>query len=747
MVARQFLQGGDQMDLTEPPDPLVIYYVLVLTSDKLEDVTAFQMFSRSWIALLDPLARLPSLPRDVLEPSQKFDDLLVQRIGGMRPIAWTPLNVSALEKTIIEDLGVFVVCFTGEEEAAKRVSSWTKSQKYKALHVTTTSHKEEATAFSDFDFKVLHDYCINAYGARNDAFFGERRLAVETTLPNWKEPTKKETGIKRDGHNILNPNFMSLDRAGYSFEAGSPFIGRSEEEYTNRITSICETIATARSEIGLNPVHLLSLISPGLILAEPALSRFQYPSIGPKGPFKERAVAKALRLLQTQKGLCNKMEENLFKEIQQSKFARQIISERQSELRLFSLATGVFASETFSSVMRLSPGVNHVFPMLSDYARNARSPKKEARRKARRLFEQVQNGFQKSIGQDRINFIAKQTGPLKIISDAPIEWLPIGNLPLGIRFDCSRLNATPGNLLMGLLAMSAATHVHPSSLTKILLVSAFEEDDPLRNMLSIGIQSMQEQWKSKADIEFERVTSIEEFCTALDRFEGNILIFDGHGSGNHEQAVGKLRLGKNEIDVWALRGKTRIPPIVILSACDTHGIDASSQATVGNGFLAIGAQTVLATLLPVGGIASAIFIVRLILRISDFIPYAIKMRGRTLSWSEVVGGMLRMLFASEILDALVSPPDDEGTPRYKIQDAVNHDINVKETDDWYDNMISAIAEYRQEPLERVSALAQAAITRTEAVRYIQLGHPERIIIDDGNILPHIEKHFKTTLIE
>src|SRR5205823_421219 len=125
-----------------------------------------------------------------------------------------------------------------------------------------------------------------------------------------------------------------------------------------------------------------------------------------------------------------------------------------------------------------------------------------------------------------------------------------------------------------------------------------------------------------------------------------------------------------------------------------HGIDASSQATVGNGFLALGARTVLATLLPVGGVQSASFIARLVYRLADFVPVALKARGRVLNWTEIVSGMLRMILASEILDALVGLPADLGTPRGDIQLKANEDINLHEDEEWFDNLLKNIAEYR-----------------------------------------------------
>ena len=244
------------------------------------------------------------------------------------------------------------------------------------------------------------------------------------------------------------------------------------------------------------------------------------------------------------------------------------------------------------------------------------------------------------------------------------------------------------------------------------------------------MEATKERWKQKAEIVFRSAQTTQELIDALNSFDGYILIFDGHGADNADEPVGKLMIGEKAVDVWDLRDKVRIPPIVILSACDTHGIDASSHATVGNGFSLLGARAVLATLLPVGGFNSASFMTRLILRVADFVPAALKARGRVLSWTEIVSGMLRMLLASEILDALVGLPLDLDTPRITLQLQVNAEING-EQEDWFDNLLSNIVEYRRQDVHMIEMKAQQIIARSEAIRYVQLGNPETILIDDG----------------
>ena len=184
--------------------------------------------------------------------------------------------------------------------------------------------------------------------------------------------------------------------------------------------------------------------------------------------------------------------------------------------------------------------------------------------------------------------------------------------------------------------------------------------------------------------------------------------------------------------MWGLRGQVRVPPIVILSACDTHGLDNPSHATVGNAFLFLGAATVVASLLPLGGFSSADFIARLVSRLADFIPAALSVQKRVLNWAELVSGMQRMFLAGETLNALVRPPDLEGSPRHTLHLQANVHINSYEPD-WFDKLLAGIAEHRNEKLGDVARRAARAIAASEAIRYIQLGHPENILIDDGSI--------------
>ena len=331
---------------------------------------------------------------------------------------------------------------------------------------------------------------------------------------------------------------------------------------------------------------------------------------------------------------------------------KMAISERQVELATQTVGVGLMAAQSCSAVVRLRPEVNHVFPRLSEYARNVRAINSHARQKSPQLLRRAQAALARAVGPERIELIKESGGPVKIVSDAPLELLPVDGLPLSLRYDTSRINATPGNLLMGQLVSRDPITVLHEDLSHILVISSFESDDPLRDEMAKAVEALEKARLGRFRIDFVRVSNADEFVEAINSSTAPILVFDGHGALDGGNGVGGLKIGPQIIDIWSLRPRTHSPPIVVLSACDTHGLDAQTHATAGNSFIALGATTVLSTILPVGGSEGALFVYRLLLHLSDFVPAAIAREARALSWTEIMAGALRLTAAKDLIDHL-----------------------------------------------------------------------------------------------
>jgi hypothetical protein len=216
------------------------------------------------------------------------------------------------------------------------------------------------------------------------------------------------------------------------------------------------------------------------------------------------------------------------------------------------------------------------------------------------------------------------------------------------------------------------------------------------------------------------------------------MVFDGHGSHRPEQP-GMLWFGDDGVDVWDLRSEiARPPPIVILSACDTHAADRN-HATVANGFLALGARSVLGSVFPLHASHAAMFAARLLYRVSDYIPAAVKGFGRSLTWLEVVSGMLRLQCVTDILRHMVGQRLIDEDAFLELHHLASDFVNVR-LDDPFRPIRQSLLE-RGIPESRLDREIHAAIASSSTISYLHLGRPETILINSEE---NIREFFDTT---
>ncbi len=708
-------------------DPLRITYIVVQGDDPLDQMSPFQGFGASWPSTLWALRLLVLVPATFLERYFPLDGLLAQRMGGANGITWFPLRVGALEQLTLDDIGFALVVMTGDETVAARVDAWIAQQPRLVLHVRggEINSEDEGYVFRDI---ALREFCRTLLDEHGSSLSAARFSAARIGVEKWLTRKAVEGDSVPGGHNVTLPNEMVLLRADRKLPEVEAFIGRTEKEYDDLAIASAQSVLDVRQANDLRNFNRLWLPQPSLFLTEPALYRNAYNQtwLNPKGATKP--MRDALRFFQKQTGLCNTITPEQLRALQEDKGAQAVIASRQRELLTHCLGVGLSAAQTVSAVLRLRPGVNRVFPTLLRYAHNVRAQNSAARAKVTKLFDDIQRELADSVGEARIRFIERHEGGIRIISDAPLELLPIGNLPLGLRFNTSRINATPGNLMMGTLARAVPSMLTVEDLCRVLVVSAFAEDDPLRNVMEDELRLGAAELEGRVTVDFVRVETREEFVTALNASQATILVFDGHGTIGTDDGIGGIMIGREIVDAWQLRAEVRIPPIVVLSACDTHGLDAPSHATVGNGFLACGATSVLATLLPIGGLSGAKFIRRLLLRLAQYLPAVLGQEHRAYSWCEVVTGMLRMTLGSDLIENMVT--DKALNVELKVR--ANLHINLANPD-WYEAILDDLASATGVKPSAMALRARSIMSRSEAIRYVHLGMPEAITIVDRGI--------------
>lgn len=358
------------------------------------------------------------------------------------------------------------------------------------------------------------------------------------------------------------------------------------------------------------------------------------------------------------------------------------------------------------------------------------------------LFRGVQRAIAEGIPTELQAMIGRSQDGIRVIADAHIEWLDVRGIPLGLRYNVSRIPVTPGNSFIHTLSSPPPIHSTPEDFHEILVVSGLPEVGIIAQQFAVAFDVFGKQWRDKLRINFVRVTSRQELIDAINAFEGMLMVFDGHGSHKPDQP-GLLWLGEESVNVWGLLGEIhRPPPIVILSACDTHAADRN-HATVANGFLALGSRSVLGSVFPLHASHAAIFTARLLYRVSDYIPAAIEQFNRSLTWLEVVSGMLRRQVTTDILRHLEAAgligEDDSRDGHPQMHGLVDSDL-----DDPFSHLHRALLGYGI-PEERLDREIHNAVAASSTISYLHLGRPETILINTPANLRELAKAAEASL--
>ncbi len=715
----------------------IITYVVALPEDAAREDTPFQGFAVRLLAVTKDIESILQLPATFVEMHLPREGVIVERAmsGGYQII---PLEVSALERLPVYPAARFVVLISGQgtDEAA---ASYAARSEFPILHVTT-SVPSPILRLADLTRAHLHAHCKRAI-----AFIRERYgpfVIPELGLPLQKSPLALP--YREADHFLTAPNELALKSLGYLLEpCESPLermtlLPSSNTEEVNapyaklvldsaKVLASVRTVAVARS----SPVPVRTAID--LILTAPAV----YHHIGPEllRPELPEAERKTLGILMRELGRQRFYPQLVLKSgemtrVFQSANAKTLLSMRKAELNLYTRAVTARASGYAAPVLRLPPSVNRMRGQLGDLARCVAGDAPRKGVKLSKLARQVGSSFRSVIDPSHLAMIEELPAhaSVKLISDAPLELVPVGNLPLGLRFVCTRIPVTPGNLLASHALTCRPIVLEVAALSRVLIISAYKPDDSLKGLLRMAVTESLRIAPGRLDIKWVDVDGVDSFRSALNSFDGQIVLFDGHGSYSRKLGHGVLWLGKEDVDISSLKNQVRVPPIVILSACDTHPMDGT-HATAANAFLMLGAHTVLASLVPLDGKQAAILAGRLMLRLAMYLPEVEQTPIFPLRWSEIVTGMLRMSYITDVLAALQKAGWKQLTPQRTkvIQLAANDFINYLHPE-WFEKVLELIADVTGIGLDEVKEAHLNKAYFVETLHYVQLGNPEEIMV-------------------
>lgn len=707
-----------------------IQYVIPLSGEDEESTSLFQGFQSGIIATVKIYDKILRLPHHLLDLSSTRSAGIVSRITGSYNYSILPINKNLLNEIIDGVQKNPFICIFSCNETHEEVDAFLSQTNHPILHVSTEPI-DKGVFFDEINSEIIVSYVCEVIEFLRESISKKEYAFLKSIVGKYKLVEEETILLKKRNHLVTAPNELVLEAQNYVFNEFDPLFDSSDIPYIEALIESAKKINEIRNSISGN-----FLFPPAvtLIVTAPSLYRHFYRiSFSDKQSSQEadwKTFRKIFKLLSKQTGYSFEIKQEELQEIVKTKLARSILSFRTHEIMAYTAAVAIKACNNFSPVIRLPPVVNTFHSDLESLAGCSRgnAPSNYKSFKLNKIMRRIENKLSLAIDSSFIEFIDQQYNQVKLISDAPLEWMPIRGLPLMLRYDVSRIPTTPGNLFFRLATYGKQIILPQSAFDEILVIRSFQDGDPIKYLLQESIEiTIPEDRRSF--IKWVDVNTQQEFIDALNKFSGVAVIYDGHGCHETGTDIGGIKIGNARVNLWELRGKVRVPPIVLLSTCDAHPVD-SSHASIANGFLSSGAVTVLASLLPIDAKHSSVFMARLLLRLKDYLSILCK-KNKSVRWSQVVSGMLRMSYVFELIVLLTEKGECNFTSELfkKIMLKGNMLINTFDPE-WHEKLLNYVSKRIGWDDEKMRKFINDWGKNLECIKYIQLGNPEMILIFD-----------------
>lgn len=219
-------------------------------------------------------------------------------------------------------------------------------------------------------------------------------------------------------------------------------------------------------------------------------------------------------------------------------------------------------------------------------------------------FHKISEKLKLSLDDDFIDIIVKHGRYINFITDAPLEWVKYKDTPLGLIKSISRLPIIPGNTLVNSAKHNFITKIPKANVSFLVINSLNVSDELYNNGKKLG--ELLKGYFPNYCVNYYEVRNKTDFIRTMNENPSTFFIYYGHGSmpevsRNQPDQIGKLHIGDDEIDMIELEKNIKVAPVVtILGACQTQVLD-SHYLNIGNMFLGLGSQSVIATYFPVDG--------------------------------------------------------------------------------------------------------------------------------------------------
>lgn len=703
-----------------------ITYWVPHPDDDLVDASIFQGFLPGILSTAELFERVAGMPFDVRELFADRSDVVYARLGGFARTRAIPVRISAFEKMIALNQTLFNVVVS-VDSVASRASHAIQSAGRDWLHISE-SPQPQTTPIDQVNEQLFVEYFRRVARAQTDPVLARVFCEfLEGTVRVWPALS---VDCPRYMHNLTRPNELALEALRISLRGVEAMGPQVPNLYVSGSVRSARAVGSMRE--ALTTKHRIPPHANDLTLCIDSVAwgvsrtdiRQRVIDAG-----TTRSEAGFVQAIVERTGYASELRVPDARQIFGG-LANAVLAMRSAELRALTSALLLHSGLRLTPVVRLNPGLNEVRPALIDIGNCARGNGPHRDFKLNKLGRRLSQRMSDIVDKRMISAIrgpSNRIGEVSMVADLPLEWLPIDGIPLGLKHDVSRVPCNPGNVMFAQCVSNEISFVSKDSFDEILVVRSFLPGDPIAGHLEAALsRQFGGDDAPSATIKFVDVSTPSEFVKAVSGYKGSLLIFDGHGSRDTNTGVGTIIVGGKPLDVWSLRDELTFPPIVLLSACDTYPIDGS-HGSAAVGMLALGARTVLGTMLPIHSVRSCSLLSRLIYRLAAFLPIAMKMYPNGVNWRFMMSGMLRMVYASEVIYSFSVFVRMNPLQRSKIQYEANTDINSRNPK-WLDLLQKRLATAANIPVARARSYCDSYAWITDSLKYVQLGRPELIHI-------------------
>jgi len=232
-------------------------------------------------------------------------------------------------------------------------------------------------------------------------------------------------------------------------------------------------------------------------------------------------------------------------------------------------------------------------------------------RKLPELFQRVELLLSELLPKGLTDYLEEGDSPVIFFSDLPLEWTLVGKWPLCLTRPVSRIPLGFSHWDVLCAALEQPVSIDTGKPERVLVLDLIESQDAIRSYTDMFISA---SGGLSQNYTYASPKNAAEFKDLLGIATPDIVVLDGHGRYDRKKDELRINLQGASVSLNELLPDARVPPVWILSSCDTS-VPGSMRGCFVRKLLAKGAVCVIATLSRVDAFTASMFVGRLLTEI------------------------------------------------------------------------------------------------------------------------------------